>query len=299
MLMRTNIRQKCFWTGLVLGGTVLCLLAAAPPDRAAARPNPFFAFDNGTKDAKHQTLEAQADLLKELGYDGISWRPAGVAPMLKVLRERQLKMFAIYTVPSIGEDGPVMDPNLRTAIKELQGTGAFIWLGITSKLFKPGTTNGDDQAVMLLNEVATWAAEANLKVALYPHAGFYHERVADCLRLAEKSGHPNVGVSFNLCHSLKVGEYRQMEDLLKRAGPRLFLVSINGADADGRDWSTLIQTLDRGSLDLLPLFRVLREIRYAGPIGLQCYNLKGDVRDNLRRSMDAWKKYQERLAGLP
>ncbi len=35
---------------------------------------------------------------------------------------------------------------------------------------------------------------------------------------------------------------------------------------------------------------------YTGPIGLQAYAIKGDMRDNLQRSMAAWRKLSDRLA---
>ena len=34
---------------------------------------------------------------------------------------------------------------------------------------------------------------------------------------------------------------------------------------------------------------------YTGPIGLQCYGIPGDVRDNLAESMKAWRSYSARL----
>ncbi len=73
----------------------------------------------------------------------------------------------------------------------------------------------------------------------------------------------------------------------------LVLLSINGADSgDTRQmpWDQLIQTLDRGSFDVGPFIDTLKRAGYKGPVGLQCYAVKGDMRDNLKRSMDAWKQ---------
>jgi sugar phosphate isomerase/epimerase len=283
-----GIGKKCGFIGFFL---LLChtAFAANPPAPA------FFAFDNGTRDEQHKTLESQAALLKELGYDGISWRPAETASMLKALDAQGLKMFAIYTVPDFGEGRRTYDPQLKTAIQALKGRDTIIWMGLTSKSFKPSATNGDAEAAGLINEVADWAKDSGLRLALYPHVGFYEQSVTDCVRLAGLVNRTNVGVSFNLCHSLKLGEGPRMKELLGQAAPRLFLVSINGADADGKDWNTLIQTLDKGSLDVLPLLKALRELNYSGAVGLQCYNIKGEVKDNLSRSMAAWQKYLVRL----
>jgi len=46
-----------------------------------------------------------------------------------------------------------------------------------------------------------------------------------------------------------------MERVLKLAMPRLSLVTINGADRNGRDWGQLIQPLDRGDFDIGELAR--------------------------------------------
>ncbi len=81
-----------------------------------------------------------------------------------------------------------------------------------------------------------------------------------------------------------------MAERLKEAVPYTALVLINGADHDG-DWDRLIQTLDRGAFDVPGFVRMLRSLGYNGPIGLQCYNLKGDREENLKRSMAAWRSF--------
>ena len=43
------------------------------------------------------------------------------------------------------------------------------------------------------------------------------------------------------------------------------------------------------------LLKKLDAVGYEGPIGLQCYNVKGDIIDNLARSMKAWRAFQARL----
>jgi sugar phosphate isomerase/epimerase len=86
---------------------------------------------------------------------------------------------------------------------------------------------------------------------------------------------------------------RDPAPVLKAALPRLFFVSINGADAgdtQNQDWNQLIQTLDRGSYDVAGFVRTLRSLHYTGPVGLQCYNVKGDPQENLKRSITAWRK---------
>ncbi len=33
-----------------------------------------------------------------------------------------------------------------------------------------------------------------------------------------------------------------------------------------------------------------------GPVGLQCYNVKGDKYENLKTSMATWRQYRQRMA---
>ena len=56
------------------------------------------------------------------------------------------------------------------------------------------------RAEEIVREVAAMAEEAGLRVALYPHHGFWVERVEDAVRIAKKVNSKNLGVTFNLCH---------------------------------------------------------------------------------------------------
>jgi sugar phosphate isomerase/epimerase len=93
----------------------------------------------------------------------------------------------------------------------------------------------------------------------------------------------------NLCHELAAGNADRMEAIVRACAPLLFLVSINGADRSG-GWSELIRPLDEGNCDVAGFLKLLGQIGYTGPIGLQCYNLKGDPEENLKRSITAWRR---------
>ena len=78
--------------------------------------------------------------------------------------------------------------------------------------------------------------------------------------------------------------------------PHLFAVSIHGADnaAEIHDGTgNWIQPLGEGSFDVAALLNTLRELEYRGPIGLQCYGIRGDAREHLMRSMAAWRGLTE------
>jgi sugar phosphate isomerase/epimerase len=94
-----------------------------------------------------------------------------------------------------------------------------------------------------------------------------------------------------------VDKQRDYKPLLKRAMPRLWAVSINGADEfDPKpDWQRYIQPLGQGSFDVGTLLKTLKELGYKGPIGLQCFGIGGDTREHLARSMEAWRELSKNL----
>ena len=259
-----------------------------------AGPLPFFAFDNAATDDKHKTPKEQVALLKELGYDGVSSRGGKVlAEMADEVDKSGLRLFPVYLGVNIDPDQPAYGEELTDAIEVLKGRNAMLWLFLRSKKYKPSDPNGDPQAVKIISEIAETAAKSKVRIALYPHTGFWLERVEDAIRIAEKVNRRDVGVTFNLCHFLRVDDEKNMESLIEKAMPHLFVVSINGADSGGKDWKTLIQTLDRGTFDMRRFLKTLYDCGYNGPIGFQGYGIGGNARDNLKRTMKAWREMNE------
>jgi sugar phosphate isomerase/epimerase len=162
---------------------------------------------------------------------------------------------------------------------------------------KPSDPSVDPHAVEILREMSDLARDSGSQLLLYPHLGSWIERIEDSIRVAEKVDRPNVGVMFNLCHWLRVDKQRDYKPLLKRAMPRLWAVSINGADEfDPKpDWQRYIQPLGQGSFDVGTLLKTLKELGYKGPIGLQCFGIGGDTREHLARSMEAWRELSKNL----
>jgi len=262
-----------------------------------AGPNPFFAMDTATKDDKHKTAKEQVEMVKELGYAGIGCTAGeGLGEMLEELDKNGLRLFAVYLGANIDADQQKYSPELKEAIEVLKGRNAILWLFVQSKKLKPSSLEGDVRAVQVIQEIADMATKSGLRVVLYPHTGFWVERVEDAIRVAKKVDRKNVGVTFNLCHWLRTDDETNMKSLIKSAMPHLFVVSINGADSGGKDWKQLIQTLDRGSFNILRFLKALKKSGYTGPIGLQGYGIGGDAYENLKRSMSAWRKLSEKIA---
>jgi len=267
---------------------------------APAGANPFFVLDNGVIDARHETPQAQAELLAELGYAGISVgldQCPSLTELLGELDKRNLRLFTVYAGVDIDPGQEPYSPALKNAIETLDGRNTILWLFLQSRQHPPSSTGGDERAVAILRELSDRAAQHGVRIALYPHHAFWLERIEDAVRIADRVNRPNVGITFNLCHWLRVSPETSAERLLTQAMPRLLAVSINGADSDGRDWSALIQTLDKGTFDMTAFLKTLADAGYTGPIGLQAYGIGGNARDNLTRSMQAWKKCSQVLCG--
>jgi sugar phosphate isomerase/epimerase len=256
---------------------------------------PFFAFDNGVGRGTGITPEQQAEILADLGYQGIGYTGVNNIPeMLKALDARGLKMFSTYIPVNLGPDQPPYDPGLPKAIDQLRPHGTALWIHVHGA--RSPSDELDGRAVTVIREIAGMAEAAGLPVVLYPHTGFYVATNQDALRVVKKVDRKNVGTSFNLCHFLKQQDAAEMEQVVKESMPHMMLVSINGADSGETQkmgWDRLIQTLDQGTFDVGRLLQLLRNEGYDGPIGLQCYAIKGDVRENLKRSMKAWNNLNE------
>lgn len=250
-------------------------------------PAPLFAFQNGVRLPSH---EKRAELLAELGYDGIGSASfpgtAGFDAMFSAYQSRGLKVFSFYTGGSVDKNGGKPADGLYEAIPKLKNRGVVL------ELFLQGNRKMDldEEAVEWIREVAEKAAESELEIALYPHTGFYIETIGDAVRIARKVDRENVGVMFNLCHFLKIEPEADLKTTLMEAQPFLRQVSISGADEGGRDWKSLIQPVGQGTYDVAPVIRILEELEFNGPVGVQCYNIQGAPEDFLKQTFEAWEK---------
>jgi sugar phosphate isomerase/epimerase len=269
---------------------------AISAEPASPKTNAFFAFCIDTHDSKKRNLEQQAVLLKELGYDGVGhlWLD-NIPERLKTLDAAGLKLFQITMTMDIAPGKQAYDPKFKEVMPLLKGRAVQFVLLING--MKPSDPAGDARAVEVIREMASVAADSGAQLLLYPHSYMWMERIEDAVRVAEKVNRPNVGVMFNLCHYLRVNKDRNYKPLLAQAMPRLWAVSISGADEfdDQPGWAHYIQPLGRGSFDMLAFLKTLRQLGYTGPVGLQCYGIQGDVHDNLAESIKAWRGYAARM----
>jgi hypothetical protein len=302
------MNRRDWLRNVVLGANVLAnpligpgtrLLRASPSPQM---PNEFFAMDTAmVRNLGTLLTKPDIELLAKLHYRGVgpvafdeaTWRHL-VDAVLPWLDDDDLKLYAAYSWAHVEREGFTVDPGINENLPALKSRKTIIWLPVTSKELKPSDPAGDAMAVAAVREVADNAAEYGCSVSLYPHFGSLVERVADAVRIAGKAERANVGVTFNLCHWLRTDGPESMNRVLRLALPKLSLVTINGADRNGKDWKQLIQPLDQGDFDVSALLRQLQNLGYRGPIGLQGYdvakNFQIEPSENLRRSMATWRK---------
>jgi sugar phosphate isomerase/epimerase len=283
---------------------VLTLIALIPAAAGAQPSNEFFAMDTAMVKKLGTVLErSDVETLAALGYRGVApivldqaaWEHL-TWKLIPLLDENKLKLYAVYSSTRVDRRAYSIDAGITQQLAALKGRGTIVWLPVTSQDFKPSDPAGDAMAVAAVREVADRAAEYGLSVSLYPHFGNLIERVEDAVRIAEKTQRPNVSVTFNLCHWLRTDVPGSLDRVLRLAMPRLSLVTINGADRNGKDWAQLIQPLDCGDFDISKLLAELKRLGYRGPIGLQGYDVANHLGiepvENLRRSMAAWRKLE-------
>ncbi|VGO17792.1 hypothetical protein PDESU_06394 [Pontiella desulfatans] len=265
-------------------GRLLAVLLCCVAVRAE---RPFFPFDNGLTDVK--SVEEQAKLLKELGYDGICTRPPNCTPeLLEAFDRHGVKIMASYV--TLAPDPDKFPGNLEQHFMQLQGRGTLVWLGISN------AKANETPAVETIRKTCDLAKKYGLEVVLYPHINFRTDTVERTAHLMKLAGRDNLGISFNVCHFLAQSPDGKLEETIQSIAPNLKLVQVSGANMipePKSDWNQLILPLGEGDFDMKRVFKTLDEVGYAGPVNLQCYRVPLPAKEQLNKSMNAWRKYHE------
>ncbi|MCY2989781.1 MAG: sugar phosphate isomerase/epimerase [Planctomycetota bacterium] len=284
------------WSGLSVLGAAGWAAEPRLPDQAspAAWQPPLYGFCMEIFDAKKRPLPEQAQMLRELGFDGVGyplWLDENLDKHLRTLDEAGLKLYLLYATLNVNPNAPAYDPRLPDAIRKLKGRPATICVLLRG--FPPGDPRGNELAVKSLRQLGDVAAESGLRISIYHHTGDWTASLLHTLQVVNQVDHPQVGANFNLCHWLMVDGDKDYRPVLREHAPKIFAVTINGAQRDTKTWTNgLIQPLDQGDFDNRQLLTTLREIGYRGPIGLMCYGIPGDAREHLERSLKLWKTWQ-------
>jgi len=262
--------------------------------------NTFYAFNNSIRmpDAP-EGMDAQSEMIKRLGFDGFSGHTNDdYFARRAALDKAGLVMPEIYWGIDMDSTGVVSyKEGLKEVIIDSKDRNLIVALFSSAKDFMNNREEGDLLLAKGIQELADFAADYNVKVAIYPHVGNYCETTEQCVKMAKLVDRKNFGIVFNTCHMLKVEGEANWEEKLLNAMPYLYMISINGADSGNTkemDWDRLIQPLGEGTFDTWKLVKFAKDNGFDGPFGLQCYNIKQDAEVALSKSISTWKKYQER-----
>jgi sugar phosphate isomerase/epimerase/SAM-dependent methyltransferase len=258
--------------------------------RAHGSRHAFAAMHTGTGNG---TVDEQAALVHELGFDGLAWDLDRLPEVRRACEARGGDLYAAYGVVDLGARAEERLLPLCEAMQALAGGPGMLWIALQHEGMTPRDAGGDDAAVKLLTALLPSADVTGVEVALYPHHGFWLETVEDAQRLCERIDHKRLGICFNLCHFLRAGN-QPMAPLLRSCRGRLFAVTVNGADVEGRDWRTLIRPLGEGNFDLRGFLAELDAVGFEGPIALQGLGIEQPPREHLTASMAAWRAAQKR-----
>jgi len=261
--------------------------------------NPFFVFNNSMnkKEIAQISYADQAKLLKDMGYDGMEYKETeNLLETIDLFGKQGLKIYTDYVRIDI-DNVPAYLPEWKEVIPKLKGSGIILWLHIHSEKFAPSDEAADSIIIPILREMADFAKPYGVRLAVYHHVNFLAEKAEDSYRLAVKTNRENVGSVFNLVHFLKTNSEENLEKIIDLTLPKLFAVSISGADGgdtQNMEWDQLIQPLGQGTFEVYRFVELLAGKGYTGPIGLQCYNLKGQPEVYLKQSMEAWKSFNRK-----
>jgi sugar phosphate isomerase/epimerase len=269
------------------------LVEAVRPGLPFTRPHgsrhAFVAMHTGTGPG---TVDEQTALVHELGFDGLAWDLDRLPEVRRACEARGGDLYAAYGVVDLGVGVAERLLPLRAAMQALAGGPGMLWVALRREGMARDPA-GDDAAVKVLEALLVDADVTGVELALYPHHGFWLETAEDAQRLCARIGHERLGICFNLCHFLRTGR-QPLAPLLESCRARLFAVTVNGADVEGRDWPALIRPLGEGNFDLRGFLAELAAVGFDGPIGLQGFGIGQPPREHLAASMAAWRALQKR-----
>lgn len=153
---------------------------------------------------------------------------------------------------------------------------------------KVGDPSTDEGTLAWVKFLMPALEEKGIKACFYPHFGFSLETFGDALRLADAIPHELLGVQYCGYHWYRCDK-TPVRELFDRAGDKLFGVNLCGSTfvGEGNEINGLdptIEPLDVGTMDNADVMNALKEIAYAGPIGIQGYGVTAPAEDALNRS---------------
>lgn len=266
------------------------------PENYKKLNNLFYAYDFTLEDMSRKD---RVKLLDSIGYQGVLFPLNGTA--LKEYTQAIAEVNSNFVIPSVyyhhKMDATDAVQRWKRHVDYLAGTNTDLLLIVS-------TESGADVPIATMEQffkdVAGYAAESDVKVAIYPHSGTLIESAAEALPFVKAVNSENFKLSFHLCHELLAGNGERMHEAVAEVAAYIMHASICGADLK-RDvnkynkWGDLIKPLYKGNNDPIIFLKALIENGYTGPIALHTYGLKEPANEHYQKSMDAWKSLSNNI----
>jgi sugar phosphate isomerase/epimerase len=264
--------------------------------------NPFYAFNNCMRtmvDCPEGVVD-QVTLVSSLGFDALGGQEAVDLEGLKdELDRRGMALPEVYIGVYLRDDVFVLPDNWEGMLSLFRGTETLFALHVHAEGYTGREESVDARLLREFTKLAKQAEEFQIQMGIYPHHAFYCETTQHARELAEAVNHPRFGMTLNLCHLLKVEGVEGWEQRVDGLISHLKMVSIHGADdgdTQSMGWDRLIRPLGEGNFDTFRFVSYLRDKGYTGMFGLQCYGIRQDCAEALRKSQQAWRSFQTRYA---
>lgn len=263
--------------------------------------NEFFTFLNMMEgDTVSRTLEYNLTYIQSVGYNGVGYNIyEDLKKTKEILDNYEFKTTVVDFKVNI--DLEELDPSLKEKVKLLKGSKAILTPSFYSESGKYNTVSksGDQRVKKLTQQLAKWARQSKLEIAISPQFGYYIESHRHAYALAKDLGKMSIGFCFNLSQWLATEDLEGRNSIyseLMDYRAKLKVVTINGANRviskRKNPFDDYLLPLGKGSFNTFTLIEhLIKKQDYNGPIGVQCDGLTGDKMQMAEDVMLVWKSY--------
>lgn len=228
------------------------------PDTHATREKKIqlFAFSRSDGKPRKRNYREQAELLRNLGYDGTAHvELEGVTERLKALDRTDQKLFLLGIRARKPSQGPPFNHRLEEVFTSLQGRPTLVVPLFGSN---PKGQHERREVKDAVAKIARKASAHDLRVALYPREGSWPGNAREALEVVQKLNCENLGVVLHLPDWRSASEHKLAPERLRETMPHLFAVVVDCANLKA----------SAALPGLLGLMNTLEKAGYRGPVGL-------------------------------
>ncbi len=268
-------------------------------------PNPFFVYDFHLQ---KQSVPKRIELLQNIGFEGIVYsvkiNDASTLKQIDAYTEaikaaaKPFQTFAVYFF--VEPYKPINDSIVQACFQKIKAANAVPWVIFLGDKNESDRAADEATVMRVLTKMTDEAAKNKMDLVMYPHDNSLVESVEESILFIRKVNKKNLKTSLHLCHELRAGNDKRMEEVIKNAYPYVSLVSLSGSDSvvykHRRDWSDCIQPLENSQYDVASFVKLLAKYKYTCPIALHTFGLKENFPAHIERSFAIWQQMSTRIS---